>query len=373
MAVPSEHILRVEIGADPPARLDKALGRDVPAEAALSRSRLARLIAEGAVSRGGEVVTDLKARTAAGEVWEIALPAPEELETLPEAIPLAVVHEDADLIVIDKPAGMVVHPAPGAWTGTLVNALLHHCGDSLSGIGGARRPGIVHRIDKETSGLLVVAKTDRAHHGLAAQFEAHSVERHYTALCHGVPSRGDPRLAGVPGVGFEPGGVIRIDAAIARHRSDRQRMAVTRTGGRRAVTRLRVVEAFGGAAAMLDCWLETGRTHQIRVHAAHAGHGLVGDPVYGGRRRLSAAALPPGAAAAAAGFPRQALHARTLSFTHPVSGAALRFEAPLPADMTSLARRHCAGSDRVRLARSESANKSVTPRGIVFARRGPIL
>ncbi|KFI24269.1 RluA family pseudouridine synthase [Haematobacter missouriensis] len=337
-SAPSGRVLSVLIGEDPPARLDKALARDVPEGEALSRSRLARLIAAGAVRRGEEALTDTSARVAAGEEITILLDPPEELETLPEAIPLVVVWEDDDLIVVDKPAGMVVHPAPGSVSGTLVNALLHHCGDSLSGIGGARRPGIVHRIDKETSGLLVVAKTDRAHHGLARQFEAHTVHRHYRALVHGVPDAADPRLRGVRGVGFEPGGILRIVTGIDRHRTDRQRQAVTFTGGRHAVTRARVEERFGQppAIALMDCWLETGRTHQIRVHLAHAGHGLVGDPVYGGRRKASARALGPEIAAAVDAFPRQALHAATLGFTHPVTGEDLAFESPLPDDMATL-------------------------------------
>lgn len=326
------------IGADPPERLDKALARDVPEEAALSRSRIAKLLAEGAVRRGGVPVTDAKARAAEGDVYEIALGAPEPVETAAEDIPLNVVWEDRDLIVIDKPAGMVVHPAPGSKEGTLVNALLHHCGESLSGIGGELRPGIVHRIDKETSGLLVVAKSDRAHHGLARQFEAHTVTRHYLAVVHGVPDAADPRLHGLRGVSFEPGSVIRIATGIGRHRTDRQRQAVIFEGGRHAVTRVRVLETFGApqAAALVECWLETGRTHQIRVHLAHCGHGLIGDPVYGGRRKLSAAALGAEAAEAAAAFPRQALHAATLGFEHPVTGERLDFSSPLPEDMEAL-------------------------------------
>ena len=310
----------------------------MPDEAALSRSRLARLIAEGAVSRAGVALTDTKARVAEGDVIEIALDAPEELEALPEAIPLDVVFEDEALIVVNKPAGMVVHPAPGTPRGTLVNALLHHCADTLSGIGGAKRPGIVHRIDKDTSGLLVVAKNDRAHHGLAAQFEAHTAERHYLALVHGVPDRGDPRLKGVRGVSFEPGGVVKITTRLDRHRTDRQKQAVFFDKGRHAVTRAQVLETFGQPAqvALMECRLETGRTHQIRVHMAHAGHGLVGDPVYGGRRKASVAALPQGAADMVAGFDRQALHAASLGFTHPASGEALAFEAPLPEDMAAL-------------------------------------
>ncbi len=325
-------VLRLVIGAQPPARLDKALARDVPEEWALSRSRLARLIAEGAVSRDGAAVTDAKARVVEGDAFEIRIAAPQEAEAQPEAIPLVVVYEDADLIVIDKPAGMVVHPAPGQWSGTLVNALLHHCGDSLSGIGGARRPGIVHRIDKETSGLLVVAKTDRTHQGLAAQFAAHTVTRRYLAMVYGAPEAADPRLRGLRGVSFEAQAVLRIATHIDRHRSDRQRQAVAWDHGRHAVTRARVVERFGGAS-LIECWLETGRTHQIRVHMAYAGHALIGDPVYGGHRRLSPQA--PGAAAAQA-FPRQALHAASLGFVHPVSGETLQFAAPLPPDFAAL-------------------------------------
>ena len=264
------------IGAAPPPRLDKALARDAPEAAALSRTRLARLIADGAVRVGGVVVQDATARVAEGDRIDIALPAPCESHMAPEAIALDIAYEDDDLIVIDKPAGMVVHPAPGSASGTLVNALLHHCGARLSGVGGERRPGIVHRLDKDTSGLLVVAKSDAAHQGLAAQFAAHTVERAYLALVHGVPEAGDPRLAGLPGGAFEADGALVIRTQIARHRTDRQRQAVVATGGRHAVTRVRLRERFGRppAAALVECRLETGRTHQIRVHLAHAGHGL---------------------------------------------------------------------------------------------------
>ncbi|MFN4058978.1 MAG: RluA family pseudouridine synthase [Roseinatronobacter sp.] len=330
--------LQVVIGPEPPERLDKALARDVPEEAALSRSRLMRMIEEGAVRRGPQVLDSPRARVAEGDVLTLLVTQGAEVETLAQDIALVVVHEDDDLIVIDKPAGMVVHPAPGSPDQTLVNALLHHCGDSLSGVGGERRPGIVHRIDKDTSGLLVVAKSDRAHHGLAAQFEAHSVERRYQALVHGLPDAGDPRLRGVRGVSFEAGNLLKITSQLARHRTDRQRQAVVWNGGRHAVTRARVVESFGAPpqVALLECWLETGRTHQIRVHLAHAGHGLVGDPVYGGRRKLSDKALGAGALEALAAFPRQALHAATLGFEHPVSGEWLEFSAPSPPDMAGL-------------------------------------
>lgn len=326
--------LVVTIGEEAPARLDKALAAAVPEEAALSRSRLMRMISDGAVSRDGVAVTDPKAKVAEGEVYHLRLDPAAEVATLPENIPLSVVWEDADLIVIDKPAGMVVHPAPGSPSGTLVNALLHHCGDTLSGIGGERRPGIVHRIDKETSGLLVVTKSDRAHHGLARQFEDHSVNRHYLAVVHGVPSSADPRLRGLRGISFEAGGILRIATHLARHKTDRQRQAVVWEQGRHAVTRARVVEGFAGQAALLDCWLETGRTHQIRVHLSYAGHGLVGDQTYGGRRKLSAV-LGQGAEVGNS-FPRQALHAATLGFDHPVTGERLEFSSPLPDDMAGL-------------------------------------
>ncbi|MHA6325406.1 RluA family pseudouridine synthase [Roseivivax sp. CAU 1753] len=330
---------RFEIGPNPPSRLDKALARDVPDDAALSRTRLVALIAIGAVRIDGQAAVDPKAKVAEGAQVEIEVAHALEVDIRPEAIPLEILHEDDDLIVISKPAGMVVHPAPGSPSGTLVNALLHHFDGALSGIGGEKRPGIVHRIDKDTSGLLVVAKSDRAHHGLANQFEAHSVERRYLALCHGVPDTGDPRLRGIRGVSFEPGNVMKITTGLARHKTDRQRQAVYFDGqGRHAITRARVLETFGhpAALALLECRLETGRTHQIRVHMAHAGFGLVGDPVYGGRRRISPKAVPEAALHDVAAFPRQALHAATLGFEHPVSGEHMSFEAALPEDMDSL-------------------------------------
>lgn len=326
------------IAEDPPKRLDKAVSRDVPAEATLSRTRLARLIEAGSLSVDGVVVQDPKARVAEGAVISILVEEAEDSHIGPEDIALDVIFEDDDLIVINKPAGMVVHPAPGTPSGTLVNALLHHCGDNLSGVGGVKRPGIVHRIDKETSGLLVVAKSDAAHQGLAAQFEKHTVERYYRAICYGVPDANDPRLRGVKGTSFEPGNILKLTTQLARHKFDRQRQAVLFQGGRHAVTRARIVEPFGtpAVAALIECWLETGRTHQIRVHMTHAGHSLVGDPTYGGKRKLAAKSLTPGAIAAVQSFPRQALHAAVLGFVHPVSGESLRFEAPLPQDMTDL-------------------------------------
>jgi len=335
--VGDDEAILITIPQDAPARLDKALATLVPEGAALSRSRLARMIDEGAVSRDGVPVTDGKAKVAEGEVYRIQLDPPEPIETLPEDIPLTVIWEDGDLIVIDKPAGMVVHPAPGSPRGTLVNALLHHCGDTLSGIGGERRPGIVHRIDKDTTGLLVVAKSDRAHHGLARQFEDHSVARRYLAVVHGTPAASDPRLRGLRGITMEAGGIVRIATELARHKTDRQRQAVVWDGaGRHAVTRARVMEDFSGGASLLECWLETGRTHQIRVHMTYAGHGLLGDGTYGGTRRLAPKVFGPEAAELANTFPRQALHAATLGFEHPVTGENLSFSSPLPADLVAL-------------------------------------
>lgn len=336
----SGRVVRVVIGAAPPDRLDRAIVRDAPEAAGLSRSRLARLFEEGAVSRDG-LALGPRARFAPGDVIEIALPPPLPMAAEPEDIPLAVVHEDADLLVVDKPAGMVVHPGPGNPRGTLVNALLHRCRAGLSAIGGAWRPGIVHRIDKDTSGLLVVARTDRAHQGLAAQFAAHTIDRLYLGVTLGAPSATDPRLMGLKGVAAEGGGVIRITTQIDRHPTDRQRRAVVAAGGKAAVTRLSVIEAFGQPpqAALCAFRLETGRTHQIRVHAAYLGHPLAGDPVYGGSRRPAGSALPDGAAQALTAFPRQALHAARLGFVHPTTGAAMAFDSPLPPDMAALVAR----------------------------------
>jgi 23S rRNA pseudouridine1911/1915/1917 synthase len=328
----SDTIVTFQIGENPPARLDKAIARDVPEEAHLSRSRLMRLLAEGAVQVNGVVQTAARALLAEGDTIAITVDVVEQERTLPEDISLDILHEDADLIVVNKPVGMVVHPAPGTPGGTLVNALLHHFGGALSGVGGERRPGIVHRIDKDTSGLLVVAKSDAAHHGLAAQFERHTVHRKYLALCHGVPDPADPRLRGIKGTSFEPGNILKITTMLARHKTDRQRQAVLFTGGRHAVTRVRVLEDLG-SVGFVECWLETGRTHQIRVHMSHAGHALIGDQTYGGRRKLP---KDHKGLDTVQGFTRQALHAAELGFTHPLTDEALQFAAPLPADMELL-------------------------------------
>jgi 23S rRNA pseudouridine1911/1915/1917 synthase len=333
--------LRLVLPEGSGSRLDKALAAALPAGLVLSRTRLRALIGGGCLHRAdgagnGDTVTDHKMRVKPGEAFLLILPKPAPARPQAEATALAILHEDADLIVLDKPPGMVVHPAPGAETGTLVNALLHHCGAGQAGIGDGMRPGIVHRIDKDTSGLLVAAKTEAAQRGLARLFARHDIERVYLAVVRGAPDAADPRLAAVAGLSREGPG-YRIATGIGRHPTDRKRMAV-REDGRPAVTRFRVVERFGTppAAALVECRLETGRTHQIRVHLAHAGFAIIGDPVYGRALRPARAALPEAAAAALAAFPRQALHAAVLGFVHPVTGERLRFEAPPPPDLLHL-------------------------------------
>ncbi len=297
-------------------RLDKALAAAAPD---LSRSRLQTLIVAGALSLEGVTVTDASAKARPGE-YTLIVPPPEAAEPQPQDLPLTILFEDADLIVIDKAAGMAAHPAPGTREGTLVNALLHHCAGSLSGIGGVLRPGIVHRLDKDTSGVMVAAKSDRAHQGLAALFAAHDIERAYTALTRSAPD--PPRGA--------------VFTRIGRSPHDRKKMAVLKTGGREAITHYRTQSVFGHAerpvAAKVLCRLETGRTHQIRVHLAHKGAPCLGDAVYGHGAPTAAVK----AAVAASGLARQALHAAVLGFVHPATGEALRFETPPPADMQAL-------------------------------------
>jgi 23S rRNA pseudouridine1911/1915/1917 synthase len=308
-------------------RLDRALARHF---GELSRARLQALIREGAVRLGDLPVTDPSLKLRGGETVIVTVPEPLPSTPLPQAIPLAIVHEDKDLIVIDKPAGLVVHPAPGHAEGTLVNALIAHCGESLSGIGGVRRPGIVHRLDKETSGLMVVAKNDKAHRGLAAQFADHgregALEREYQAFIWGRP-RGDS---------------LRVDRPIGRDPRHRQRMAALAEGrGKEAVTHLHVEQVYppGKAeplASRVRCRLETGRTHQIRVHLASLGHPLIGDPLYGGGFKTKANKLDAAGREALRTLGRQALHAAILGFSHPVTGEHLRFESDLPPDMGAL-------------------------------------
>ena len=309
-------------------RLDKWLAEAV---ADLSRSRLKALIEDGRLTLDGAVATDPSAKVVEGAAYALAIPAPKAAEPEPEAMDLDILHEDADLIVLLKPAGLAVHPAAGNWTGTLVHGLLHHCAGSLSGIGGVERPGIVHRLDKDTSGVMVVAKSDAAHQGLSAQFAAHTVERAYIAFTRNAPA---------PKAG-------RIETQIARSSHDRKKFTVPHdphsTAGKHAITNYATLARYGqapdaaigtGLAAKVECRLETGRTHQIRVHLAHIGCPLLGDPVYGNKRGNILATSDNGRALK--DFRRQALHAAILGFDHPVSGEALRFETGLPEDMRRL-------------------------------------
>jgi 23S rRNA pseudouridine1911/1915/1917 synthase len=317
-------------------RLDRVLASHMTD---LSRSRLKTLVLAGQVTIDGAPVLDPGRKVRADDAIAITVPAPEPAEPRAEPIPLSIVYEDDAIIVIDKPKGLVVHPAAGNWTGTLVNALIAHCGDSLSGIGGVRRPGIVHRLDKDTTGLLVVAKTDRAHRKLAAQFADHgrtgALERAYLAFVWGVPAR--------------PKGTI--DKPIDRHPHARDKMAV-RPGGRTAITHWEVLERYAGAdqkgvASLVECRLETGRTHQIRVHLAAIGHPLLGDSVYGPGFKTKASQLPERARDALAALDRQALHAHILVLEHPVTGELLHFRSELPADLAAL---RCAMSQPDRVA-----------------------
>jgi 23S rRNA pseudouridine1911/1915/1917 synthase len=304
-------------------RLDRALAAALAGrlpDDAPSRSRVKALIAAGAVSENGATISDPSRRVKSGQALTVVFPPTTAAAMAPQRLPLDIVYEDDHLIVIDKPPGLVVHPAAGNPDRTLVNALLAHCGASLSGIGGVARPGIVHRLDKDTSGLLVAAKTDAAHHGLAAQFASHQVQRKYVAVVWGVPRPARGEIVG----------------AIGRSARDRKKMAVVHGGrGKPALTRYQVLKPLaGGAVSLIECQLATGRTHQIRVHLAAKGHPLIGDPVYGraaGRRHVPAAV-----AAAAGAFPRQALDAYTLGFQHPISGKALVFKRKYYNDIIDL-------------------------------------
>lgn len=307
-------------------RIDAVLASRIEA---ISRNRLQALIRQGDVSVDGRKIVEQKYRVNEGETLSLVLPEPEDPEPQGEDIPISVVYEDDHLIVIDKPAGLVVHPGAGNWTGTLVNALIHHCGDSLSGVGGVKRPGIVHRIDKDTSGLLVVAKTDLAHQGLSAQFADHgktgALERAYSALVWGAPSS----LRGT------------INANLARSQHNRQKIAVVKTSGRHAVTHWQVKERFGPQdtpplSSLMECRLETGRTHQIRVHMAHIGHPLIGDMDYGSGFKTKSNTLEEPLKGVVSRFSRQALHAGLLAFSHPDSGNVMRFESPYPDDFKEL-------------------------------------
>ena len=298
-------------------RLDRFLAEAI---GAVSRSRIKTLIEEGRVTQDGRVRTTPAEAVVAGARYTVTLPAPVAAQPLPQAMALPILYEDGDLIVLDKPAGLVVHPAPGNQEGTLVNALLAHCGDDLPGIGGERRPGIVHRLDKDTSGVMVVAKTELALAVLSAAFAARDLDRAYLALCWGLPN---------PGTG-------QIEGAIGRDPRDRKRMAMGVRGGKAALTLYRTLAHAEGAVALLECKLATGRTHQIRVHLSARGHPIVGDPVYLRRVPGAARGLGPELRGALLDFPRQALHAFRLGFAHPRTGVALSFTTPPPEDMRAL-------------------------------------
>jgi len=300
-------------------RLDRTLAAAWPE---LSRSRIKALIEQGHLTLSGATIKDPSLRVKPGQVFRLEIPPTVAAQPQGQAMDLTIVYEDADFIVIDKPAGMVVHPAPGNPDNTLVNALIAHCGESLSGIGGERRPGIVHRIDKDTSGLIVAAKNDAAHQKLSEAFAAHDIERAYLCLVWGVPS---------PTAG-------EITGNIGRHPVDRKRMAVVTRGGKPAITHYRVLKSFGLGASLVECRLETGRTHQIRVHMAKLGHPLIGDPVYGKPTAARRAKLPPAARKAAELFPRQALHATLLGFDHPRTSQHLAWHSESPEDFRQLER-----------------------------------
>jgi 23S rRNA pseudouridine1911/1915/1917 synthase len=298
-------------------RVDRFLAE---ALAPLSRSRVKTLIEEGRLHCDGTSVREPAEAVRAGATYHLEIPPPAPAAPQPQAIPFTILFEDDDLIVLDKPAGLVVHPAPGNPDGTLVNALLAHCGPGFTGIGAERRPGIVHRLDKDTSGVMVVAKTQLANDALTAAFAARDLDRAYLALCWGVPS---------PTQG-------EIEGAIGRDTRDRKRMAIVTRGGKPALTRYRTRQAWYNAVALLECRLATGRTHQIRVHLASRGHPIVGDPLYLRRVPAAARGVPEPVRGRLLDFPRQALHAMSLGFAHPRTGAALRFETPPPADLAAL-------------------------------------
>ena len=299
-------------------RLDRFLADALPG---LSRSRIKALLQDGKVVESGETISDASYRVKPGQVFRLEIPEPEPAALAPQPMRLEIVHEDADLLVIDKPAGLVVHPGPGQPDSTLVNALLAHCGRSLSGVGGVKRPGIVHRLDKDTSGLIVVAKNDETHRSLSAQFATRTIDRTYAALVWGVPR--------------PPAG--RIEGNIGRHPRNRKKMAVVpEDRGKPAATNYRLLQQLRGMAALLECRLETGRTHQIRVHLAHIGHPVMGDPVYSRQTPARRAGLSGDAAELVKNLKRQALHATVIGFEHPRSGERLKFTSDLPYDIKQI-------------------------------------
>ena len=336
----SKKMVKVKVGIDINKRFDKTLTALIPAHFGISRSRLRSLISLGAVKfSNGEALGNTKVKLEPGDEIIIALDSLEVSSVVPEKMKLEVLFEDDSLIVINKPAGIIVHPATGINTGTLVNGLLDHC-SQLSKLGGELRPGIVHRLDKGTSGVLVIAKTDRAYLGLVAQFSSHSVHRHYVALVWGDPLGSISRLEGEKETFYEGNDVFRIDAKVGRHKFDRKKMAVKNINmGRRAVTRFRVLRKFGNLkkpiASLIECWLETGRTHQIRVHLASIGFGLIGDPVYGKKARTFGK-NEHCLIKQVNNFNHQALHAKSLGFKHPINDENIFFETEVPNDFANL-------------------------------------
>jgi 23S rRNA pseudouridine1911/1915/1917 synthase len=322
----SERILHFTVAPENAGqRLDKFLADAVAASESLSRTRLKDLILSGALESGGVALADPSAKLKEGMEFTLRVPPAADAAPAAQEIALDIVYEDEALLVLNKQAGLVVHPGAGHGEGTLVNALLHHCADSLSGIGGVKRPGIVHRLDKDTTGLMLVAKTDQAHHHLSAQLAERSLSRTYQTLVWRVPQ---------PAKG-------RVDAPVGRHHVHRQKMTVNRRNGKQAVTHFRTLGRFGETAALLECKLESGRTHQIRVHMQALGHPVIGDPLYGLQQTGARSLLKRGGYEAAAqdfilGFPRQALHAWHIEFIHPLTEEAMAFEAELPPDMQEL-------------------------------------
>ena len=320
----SDDMQKLTITAPPEAageRLDRFLATGLEAPSPLSRTRLKALILDGAVTENGAAVIDPSQSIRAEAEYALLLPPVREATPQAQDIPLDIMFEDDHIIVLNKPSGMVVHPGPGQPDGTLVNALIAHCGDSLTGIGGVMRPGIVHRLDKDTSGVMMAAKSDAAHQKLTEMFAAHDLDRHYLAITWGMP----PETEG------------RIEAALGRSTRDRKKQAVV-PNGRYAATNWTVIRRLPPFASIVECRLETGRTHQIRVHMAHLGHGVIGDPMYG--KPMRSGQMPDAVArdclAEIRGFRRQALHAASLGFAHPVTGEALHFETPMPDDMAGL-------------------------------------
>ena len=313
----------------------------MPEKFKLSRSRIQKLIISGAVSDlNGNLLTDPAFKPQRGLLVSVVLPQPEAVDILPEDVQLNVVYEDIDLLVVNKAAGMIVHPSAGIKTGTLVNALLFYCGNSLSGINGVKRPGIVHRLDKDTSGLIVIAKNDQTHYGLANQFAKRTVERKYLAIIHGFLSRAEKRLNKLPGIIFEPNGRIKISSLIGRDKFDRKKMAVQENSGRNAVTRILVKKKYGPieapVASLVECKLETGRTHQIRVHLSFLGHSIVGDQIYRASKKAREFHNGKGNFDIVKNFNRQALHAATLGFFHPRTNEWLSFSSKMPDDIMQL-------------------------------------